>query len=50
LNLAAAHLALARSDRFYELGEYLRERGPEILQAAQDPANLMLGGTALAGD
>src|SRR3712207_4297421 len=45
----APHLALARSDRFYELGEYLRERGPEILQAAQDPANLMLGGTTMAG-
>ena len=49
LNLAAPHLALARSESFYELGESLRERGPEILQAAQDPANLMLGGTALAG-
>jgi hypothetical protein len=49
LNLAAPHLALARSDRFYELGESLRERGPEILQAAQDLANLLLGGTALAG-
>ena len=49
MNLPAPHLALARSDRFYELGESLRERGPEILQAAQDPANLLLGGTALAG-
>jgi hypothetical protein len=49
LNLAAPHLALARSNRFYELGESLRERGPEILQAAQDPANLLPGGAALAG-
>ena len=49
MNLPAPHLALARSDRFYELGESLRERGPEILQAVQDPANLLPGGAALAG-
>lgn len=49
MNFPALDLALARPKSFYELGEYLRERGPEILQAAQDPTNLMLGGTAVAG-
>ena len=51
MNLANPHLALVQGDRFYELGVRLREQGPEILAAAQDPANWALGtaGLALAG-
>ena len=33
----------------YDLGLWLREHGPELAQAAQDPANLTLGAGALAG-
>lgn len=42
------HPASVQSDRFYELGERLREQGPELLDAAQDPANLTLGVAGLA--
>jgi hypothetical protein len=42
LNVIDPHLALARDDRFYELGVELRERGPELLAAAHDPANWTL--------
>ena len=53
---AAQHLAVAGDDRFYDLGVKLRESGPEILAAAQDPTNWAIGtagifglGTAVAG-
>ena len=51
MNPAGPHLALAKGDRFYELGASLREHGPELLAAAQDPTNWALGtvGLALAG-
>lgn len=32
-----------------EIGTWLRNNGPELLEAAQDPANLTLGAAALAG-
>lgn len=40
-----------RPEDFYELGRYLRENGPELIEAAQDPSNLLplAGAAALAG-
>lgn len=51
MSFSDQHSVSGQSDRFYELGERLRENGPELLAAAQDPANLTLGvaGLALAG-
>ncbi len=44
---AAQHFAMAGDDRFYDLGVKLRESGPEILAAAQDPTNWALGTTGI---
>jgi hypothetical protein len=51
LSLPEPSLALTGSDRLYELGVRLREHGPEIAAAAQDPNTWALGsaGLALAG-
>jgi hypothetical protein len=39
----------AADDRYYELGRRLREHGPDLIQAAQDPAALTLGAAGLVG-
>ena len=44
--MRAAFLAQDRNDRFYHLGDRLSESGPELLAAAQDPANWALGTAA----
>ncbi|QIN84627.1 hypothetical protein GBA63_19710 [Rubrobacter tropicus] len=51
LSLSSQYLEDAQGDRFYELGVRLREHGPEMLAATQDPANwaLVTVGLALAG-
>ncbi len=42
-------LAQSSGDRFYDLGLKLRESGPEIAQAVQDPTTWVLGTAALFG-
>ena len=42
-------LAQGSGDRFYDLGVKLRESGPEIAAAVQDPATWVLGTAALIG-
>jgi hypothetical protein len=48
---AASSALQERPQDFYELGRYLRENGPELLQAAQDPSYLLpaAGAATLAG-
>src|SRR5215204_1516984 len=48
MNLVAA-LAQLSDDRFYDLGVRLRESGPEVLAAAQDPSTWAIGTAALFG-
>ena len=51
MSKTVAHAVRERPRDFYELGRFLRDNGPELLQAAQDPTNLLLaaGAFGLAG-
>ncbi len=50
MNGFPVQIALQSSDnKYFELGRWLREQGPDAIQAAQDPATLTLGAVGLFG-
>ncbi len=48
-SLSQAAPVLAENSASYEFGRWLREQGPNLIEAAHDPANFILGAAGLFG-